>query len=97
MVKKHHSNILKSGFDEETYDFVEISNKIIHWKPSSLSYSRKELTKLTKKDIISLLNINIINTTKCKFDLIESFLQQQKLYCYESLDEENLDEKNILI
>ncbi len=46
MVKKHHSNILKSGFDEETYDFVEISNKIIHWKPSSLSYSRKELTKI---------------------------------------------------
>ncbi len=91
--KKTSLQYSKSGFDEETYDFVEISNKIIHWKPSSLSYSRKELTKLTKKDIISLLNINIINTTKCKFDLIESFLQQQKLYCYESLDEENLDEK----
>ncbi len=77
--KKTSLQYSKVVFDEETYDFVEISNKIIHWKPSSLSYSRKELTKLTKKDIISLLNINIINTTKCKFDLIESFLQQQKL------------------
>ncbi len=36
-------------FDEETYDFVEISNKIIHWKPSSLSIVVKELTKLTKQ------------------------------------------------
>ncbi len=38
--------------------------KLYTGKPSSLSYSRKELTKLTKKDIISLLNINIINTNK---------------------------------
>lgn len=76
---------------KEMYDF-EISNKIIHWKPSSLSYSRKELTKLTKKDIISLFNIHNINTQKtaCKFNLIESFLQEQKLYCYENLDEENI-------
>ncbi len=39
--KKHHSNILKVVVDEETYDFVEISNKIIHWKPSSLSIVEK--------------------------------------------------------
>lgn len=77
---------------KEMYDF-EISNKIIQWKPSSFSYSRKELIKLTKKDIISLFNIHNLNTkkTEYKFDLIESFLQQQKLYCYENLDE------NILI
>ncbi len=45
MVKKHHSNILKVVLMKKHMTFVEISNKSIHWKPSSLSYSRKELTK----------------------------------------------------
>ncbi len=55
MVKKHHSNILQVVLMKKHMTLLKYPNKIIHWKPSSLSYSRKELTKLTKKDIISLL------------------------------------------
>ncbi len=45
--KKTSLQYSKSGFDEETYDFVEISNIIIHWNPFfDYLISRKRLTKL---------------------------------------------------
>jgi hypothetical protein len=79
------------------YDF-EIAEKIKEWRPSSpqFSYSRRELIKLSKKEMehtFKVHNLNHLTTStsttsnvdksRSKNDLIELFLECQNLHCDE--------------
>jgi hypothetical protein len=63
------------------YDF-EISDKIKNWKPSlPLCYSKRELIKLSKKEVFVIFKLYNLDTDgiKLKHDLIDFLLQLQML------------------
>jgi hypothetical protein len=72
---------------KDMYDF-EITDKIQKWRPPpSLSYSRRDLVRLKKNEILFIFKVHNVDCegVVSKNELIELFLQLQTLHCDEEV------------